>query len=282
MSALIQQTEEWLQVRKDKIGSSDAPVIMEVSPWKTPYQLWEEKLLPKKQSKNRAMERGLVLEEKARERFSDMTGLLVGPDVIFHPKRSWMMASLDAIDVERKHIAEIKCPGSEDHELAKKGEVPVKYFPQIQHQLEVCELEMAHYFSFDGENGVLVKVYRDDKYIRKLVEKEEEFLECVYDLIAPKLTERDYVNKEDDIWNMAASEWLSISQELSSLEKREKELRDLLISMCQKQNSKGGGIKVSRFMRKGAVDYAKIPELQHVNLEQYRKAPVECWKILGE
>jgi predicted phage-related endonuclease len=39
-----QQTPEWLEFRKNKIGASDAPIIMETSPWKTPYQLWLEKL----------------------------------------------------------------------------------------------------------------------------------------------------------------------------------------------------------------------------------------------
>ena len=38
-----QKSEEWLDWRKKGIGSSDAPIIMGVSPWKTPFELWEEK-----------------------------------------------------------------------------------------------------------------------------------------------------------------------------------------------------------------------------------------------
>ena len=40
----IQGTSEWLENRKNHIGASDAPVVMGVSPWDTPYKLWENKL----------------------------------------------------------------------------------------------------------------------------------------------------------------------------------------------------------------------------------------------
>ncbi len=42
-SQLIQNTPEWHAFRRKRIGASDAPVIMGISPWKTPYQLWIEK-----------------------------------------------------------------------------------------------------------------------------------------------------------------------------------------------------------------------------------------------
>lgn len=40
---LLQNTQEWEKFRLQKIGASDAPIIMGVSPWKTPFQLWLEK-----------------------------------------------------------------------------------------------------------------------------------------------------------------------------------------------------------------------------------------------
>ncbi len=57
MSALIQHSNEWLELRKNKIGASDAPIIMKVSPWKTPYRLWEEKLGLTECVSNQAMKR---------------------------------------------------------------------------------------------------------------------------------------------------------------------------------------------------------------------------------
>lgn len=279
MSALIQQTEEWLEFRRGKIGSSDSPVIMGVSPWSTPYQLWLEKLTLKERRKTKRMQDGLEMEEKARACFEKMTGLFVLPDVALHPNIEWMIASLDGIDIERKHIVEIKCPGQEDHSCALQGKVPDKYYPQLQHQLEVCQLEMMNYFSFDGEHGKIIEVFRDDKYIKKMIAIEKEFWNCLMDFIPPKMTDRDYVEKNDNIWKSAAEEWKAIQKQIKDLEPRENELRKLLVSMSENQNSIGSGVKVQKILRKGSIDYANIIELKLIDVEPYRKEPVEYWKI---
>lgn len=36
--------EQWLQVRKTGIGGSDAAVILGISPFKSPLELWNEKV----------------------------------------------------------------------------------------------------------------------------------------------------------------------------------------------------------------------------------------------
>src|SRR5689334_6309347 len=142
MSALLQNTSEWLEMRRNKIGASDAPVIMGVSPWKTPFQLWEEKLgIGKEKETTASMRRGIDMEEEARQKFEELTGHIVFPKVMFHPDYEYLMASLDGIDMDHKVAVEIKCPGREDHECAMDGVVPEKYKPQLQHQLEVTGLD---------------------------------------------------------------------------------------------------------------------------------------------
>lgn len=281
MSAVMQNTPEWEELRKDKVGASDAPIIMEVSPWKTPYQLWQEKLSLTTNKKNFAMARGHSMEPEALRALEEQTGLLFRPVVKIHAELTWMMASLDAMDIEGKTIAEIKCPGQVDHQQAVSGSVPEKYFPQLQHQMEVAQVESAYYFSFDGTNGVLLKVYRDDKYIKNLISKEREFWECVQDLVAPKLSSRDYVQKTDEQWLDIASKWRQLNQQIELMEEEEKRLREQLVSLSENQNSAGGGIKLSKQIRKGNVDYSKIDVLKEVNLDQYRRAPVEYWKIIN-
>ncbi len=281
MSALIQQSDEWLAMRRTMIGASDAPVIMGVSPWSTKHKLWQEKLQliePRKATK--AMRDGINGEDEARVSFINETGIIMAPDVIFHKGNHFMMASLDGISPDGKSIVEIKRPGQADHEVAKSGQVPEKYFPQLQHQLEVCELEMTYYYSYRNAKDVkLLKVYRDDKYIKRMKDEEEEFWNCMNEFIAPKLTERDYEEKDDDIWNASATQWMEVTCEIQVLEKREKELRELLISQSQNKNSKGGGVRVSKIVRKGSIEYSTIPELALVNLENYRKSPIETWRI---
>lgn len=278
---MLQQTPEWLEMRKTKVGASDAPVIMQVSPWTTPYQLWQQKLGLAENKSNFAMQRGLEMESKARDAFEQMTGIMIQPKVKMHKDLDWMMASLDGIDIEEKHVVEIKCPGSEDHAIAQSGNIPDKYFPQVQHQMEVCGLEEAYYFSFTADSHVLVKSYRDDKYIKKMLSKEKEFFECMQELTAPDLCERDYVNKTNDRWIQKAEQLLKIREQQKSLEVQEKEIQEDLILMAGNQNAMGGGIKLSKCLRKGAVQYGKIPELKQIDLEKYRKEPIEYWKIIS-
>lgn len=288
MSALVQQSSAWLEMRKNKIGASDAPVIMQVSPWATPYQLWETKLgIRPEKPKTKRMEDGLNKEEKARKKFEELTDIIVLPQVVFHPDYKWMMASLDGMDLEQKYIVELKCPGIEDHTIAKNGEIPEKYYPQLQHQLEVCGLDMAYYLSYyeriEGDEIIvdtaLLECRRNTKYIKKMIDQEEDFYKCMQDFVAPKLSARDYEYKEDEVWSACAIEYLILDKEIMEREKRQKELKDMLVSMSRGQNSIGGGVRVCKMVRKGIIDYSKIPELKEVDLESYRKEPIECWKI---
>lgn len=275
-----QDTSEWLEMRKNKIGASDAPVIMEVSPYTTPFKLWEQKLgLSPPTFQNPSMKRGHDLEEEARLELEKMTGLCFLPYVKFHSSIPWMMASLDGMDLENKYIAEIKCPNKVDHELALSGQVPEKYIPQLQHQLEVCELDMVYYFSFDGSKGALVKIFRDEIYIKKMLKKEEEFWECIQSWVAPEMTDKDYELKTDGEWATSAYQWKMLHQQLKEIEKKEEEARKNLIDLSRNRNSMGAGIKLTKSMRKGSIDYTSIPQLKEVELEKYRRNPVECYKI---
>ena len=190
------------------------------------------------------------------------------------------MASFDGMDIERKNIVEIKCPlNRDDHLMASQGIIPKKYYPQLQHQLEVCHLDMAYYFSFDGNQGVVVKVYRDDKYIQGMMKKEKEFWDLMQESISSNFIKEDYQHKNDDLWKKTASEWISVNSEIKHLESKREELKESLILQSMERNSKGGGVKVSKIIKKGSTAYGKIPELIGVDLELYRNPSIEYWKI---
>ncbi len=278
MIALSQNSPEWLEFRKTKIGASDAPIIMEVSPWKTPYQLWEEKIGLKENVVNYAM-RGTLMEDEARQSFEQQIGMSMFPMVKVHPEKDWAIASLDGIDIEEKLIVEIKCPGKEDHMTAMKGEVPEKYYPQLQHQLFVTGLDMVYYFSYTPTSSKILEVKREDYYIREMVAKSKKFHDCVMNFTPPELTERDYVERSDKEWEALSSSYLNVQEKIKALEEEEKSIRENLISIASSSNSIGYGIKLSKIIRKGSVDYQSIPELKDVNLEKYRKTPIQSWRI---
>ena len=56
-------------------------------------------------------------------------------------------------------------------------------------------------------------------------------------------------------------------------------MRKELVRLSLGQNSRGGGVKLTKYYRKGAVEFSKIPELEKVDLEKYRKPMVESYRI---
>lgn len=274
-------TPEWLRMRRNYIGASDAAAIMGVSPWKTCYQLWEDKLgLAPDQPDNFAMRRGRELEPLAREAYTAYTGNIVEPKQVFHKDISYMMANMDGITEDHTKAVEIKCPGETDHKLAKDGIVPEKYRPQLQHQLAVIGINELHYFSYLDGDIALVEVGRDEGFIKRLLMEEKKFWSCVQNLTPPTLTDRDYTERNDSAWANAASEWALVHKQLEQLKDKEKQYRDMLIQLSEDKNSVGHGVKLQRIVRKGAVDYKAVPELQDIDLEKYRKEPVESWRIV--
>lgn len=275
-----QNTNEWLELRKTKIGASDAPIILGVSPWKTPLQLWEEKLgLRESEPMNEHMRRGHELEPVARAAYNDATGNLCEPEVVFHPEYEWMMASLDGISPGRDIIVEIKCPGEADHITASEGKVPSKYYPQLQHQMACANVVKAHYFSYRDGNFHLVEVARDEEFINDLLVKEREFFKCMQDFKAPEMHAKDYVERLDEEWHQACETWRERDAQLKEAKLLEAEAKARLIHLSNGISTVGYGVKATKFARKGAVDYGKIPEIEGVDLEQYRKKPTVMWRV---
>lgn len=275
---ILQESEEWHHLRKNKIGASMAPIIMGVSPWKTPTDLWSEMIgLKQKDEITPYQQRGLNLEDAARRYFYIMTGYEVFPQVFICKTNSWMMASLDGITHFNDVALEIKCPGRNDHLTALSGEIPKKYYPQIQHQLAVTGLDMIYYLSYDGEAGVILTVQRDQEYIDYLIEKEKEFYECIQNFIPPNIDEK----VECPEWKEAASKLVSIQKTLKELQIFESSLKDTLIKLAREESCEGHGVKLTKYVRKGSIDYDRmlLDMGIEVDLEKYRKEEVESWKI---
>lgn len=184
---LVQGSDCWIQYRKNFVCASESATILKISPFQTALELWEEKLgIRKPKPINSAMQRGMILEPKARHLFEEKTGMLMVSDVKIHNIETWLLASLDGISICGKEILEIKCTSKKNHEMAKTGKIPEHYYPQIQHQIFVCGVDRCHYCSFDGTDIVVVVVYRDNNYIASMIEKERKFYECLITLTEPK------------------------------------------------------------------------------------------------
>ncbi|MBI4242475.1 MAG: YqaJ viral recombinase family protein [Planctomycetes bacterium] len=173
---VIQNTESWLKWRCGGIGASDAPIIMGVSPWTTAAELIRIKagILPGR-APNTAMLRGKRMEAEARKSYQKRAGVDVEPVCLESNPDRWMKASLDGINFSHGRVVEIKCPGAVDHSAAVAGNVPEKYYPQLQHILAVTGYSHIDYWSYRFDSGVLIKVERDESYISRLRRFEGEF-----------------------------------------------------------------------------------------------------------
>lgn len=278
MIDLEQGSQEWLNYRKTKITATDAPIIIGANHYKTKIQLYHEKksIDVKPLYINERMQRGRDLEPVARALFNLKHGVDVSPRVAV---KDWAMASLDGINQLGTCIVEIKCPGEKDHSLALQGKIPDMYFPQLQHQMYVCDAEEMFYFSFDGVDGVTIKVKRDEKFLEKLVAEEKKFYDCLINNIVPEPSENDYIERNDTLWTDCAMRWKSVTEAIKQLEKEEEELRKQLVFLSGESNTKGGGISLCQVQRKGNVDYTKIPELKGIDLDKYRKESITSWRL---
>jgi len=280
---LEQNKSDWLEFRKTRIGASDAPIIMGDSPWTTPLQLWSRKLgIEPEQEENGAMRRGKELEPIALRKFNKEYGFDCKPAVVVSSKIDYMSASLDGLyqisDLDDV-IVELKCPGKEDHAIAViLGQVPKKYYAQLQHIIYTCDVYFIFYCSYYDDELITIKVDRDDKYIEELIKKEKEFYECLKTFSPPQMTDRDYQQGTKE-WTKLAKDLLTVKEIIKEMENQEKEMTASLISMSGNQNTTADGVKFTRSFRKGNVDYSAIQELKDVDLEKYRKESSITWRL---
>lgn len=276
-----QGSSEWLNWRKTVITATDCASIMGSAFSKTEYKCWQLKLgIIEDDPVNEAMERGMRLEPVARDKFIQDTGIEMIPVVVESSDYEFLGASLDGISSDHKFILEIKCGGKKLHEMAESGEMPLYYRHQIQHQLLVTGADRAYYYSFDGENGIILEVFADMEFQDEYIKKARAFWRKVAYREAPQMEKKDYREMaENYYYNICEKNYISLDNKIKELEKEKEELKKNLIQYSGGENTCGEFIKVTKMIRPGNICYEDIPQLKEVNLEQYRKSPTICWRI---
>ena len=76
-----------------------------------------------------------------------------------------------------------------------------------------------------------------------------------------------------------AKEAYEAQQQRKKYERIEKEALDKLKMLSEGKTTEYGEFVFSKTLRAGSINYAAIPELLNVRLEEYRKADVESWSL---
>lgn len=275
-----QRSPEWHALRANSIGGSDAPIIAGISPYRTALQLWQEKLgLIPPQQINYAMQRGIEKEDYIRNQFIIKTGFSVFPCVVQHESIPYMIASLDGLSEDEMICCELKFNGAKNHFAAKADQIATDHYCQMQHQMFVTGLKDMFYLSYDGKESCVKQVFRDEKYIKKLIKMEKAFYECLQTIQPPKTTDIESTEILSETWLSTAKHYLSHKKSREFHEEMEQKYKEKLIELSNGVDSHGAGIKITSSMRKGSIDYKNIPELKDINIEKYRGKPVVIWKI---
>lgn len=184
--------EDWLDVRKQGIGSSDAAAAVGLNPYKSQLELWMEKTgrdgnLPKvdPQDEESPMYWGNILEPIVAAHYTKRTGnrvrrinaVLQHPD----PDKAWMLANIDreVLGVSTVQILECKTAGINGSRLWKDG-VPEYVQLQVQHQLAVTGKAAADVaVLLGGQHLEIHRIARDDALIARLVALERQFWQYV-------------------------------------------------------------------------------------------------------
>jgi putative phage-type endonuclease len=278
---LEQGTDAWKSFRKGKVGASLASTIMGENPWQTPLQLWEEITFDKDRRETPQMKRGRNLESKARDWVNAQWQVDYQPKVIQSVKYPERIASLDGFYEKdgKFHLLEIKCPGGKDHLSALTGTIPAHHMAQLQHQMDVANVDFMYYCSFDGVEAILLGIERDKEYCKVLLREELMFLKRLRDFIPPEPCDRDWTKISDPEAILKAERLMELDSLAFDIEKEREQLRTELKEKMRDPRNMVGNLKIRKITRKGAVDYSKVEELIGVDLEQYRKSPISFWQF---
>lgn len=189
--------QQWLDLRKQGIGSSDAATACGLNPYMSMLELWMIKTgriqpsIEDESAGHAPLYWGKRLEPLVAEYYSMHTNYKVRRvnAVLQHPDpdKYFMLANLDYAvvgdaDVE---ILECKTAGEYGTKLWRDG-VPLYVLCQVQHQLAVTGKQAAHIcVLLCGHETRIFKVTRSESVIEHLVNAERYFWNCVEKDIPP-------------------------------------------------------------------------------------------------
>lgn len=250
--------EEWLDVRKRGIGSSDAAAAVGLNPYKSQLELWMEKTgrdgaLPKidPQDEESPAYWGNILEPIVASHYSKRTGKRVRRinAVLQHPDPglSWMLANIDreVIGADDVQLLECKTCGINGARLWKEG-VPEYVQLQVMHQLAVTGKQTADVaVLLGGQHLEIHRIERDELMINRLIELERRFWQYVLTDTPPPADGSDSADQalrclypEDNgkvvdfshnpALSVAYVELKAVRQNIAQQEKREAQLKQTL------------------------------------------------------
>ena len=156
------------------IGGSDMPIIMGLSSYKTPYQLYLEKIGKSESNDTTELQHwGKIIEPAIINEFSRRNDLRVeSRATIHHKEHDFLRANLDGFIPEENAVLEVKCSsffmkdtwGDEgsDH-------IPMTYLVQVAFYCALADADCAHIAVLIGGNEYRQYKYNRDMQIEQVI-----------------------------------------------------------------------------------------------------------------
>ncbi|EIB1636151.1 YqaJ viral recombinase family protein [Salmonella enterica] len=183
--------------RTKYLGGSDVAGILGISPWRTPLEVYLDKVQPRIKpvapSKQKVFTRGQRMEPYVIDLLSEETGLEIihRGNRYIHRDYGFIAAEIDAEAASGENI-EIKTVSP--FKVKEWGEVqtdaiPVHYTAQAMHGLMVTGKQVCVFgVLIGGDDFRIYRVERDEETIQAILEKEIAFWDRVINLNPPEAT----------------------------------------------------------------------------------------------
>jgi putative phage-type endonuclease len=187
------ERDKWLEWRRQGIGGSDVAAILGLSPWAGPWSVWADKLgLIPSEPENERMRWGHLLEPVIAAEVARRTGLEVAGEQMWvtHKEAPHRRSTIDGLLLEPGYeslddaeaVLEIKTTTMQRWD---NDEVPLHYWVQVQHQLEVTGFQRAVVACLHaGSTLRLYDVEASPEDQARIRDKVDEFWQCY---VVPKV-----------------------------------------------------------------------------------------------
>ena len=170
---------EWLKLRKQGIGGSDAGAICGLNPYSSPMKVfWDKTTDEVEEQDNEAVRIGHDLEQYVAERFMEATGLKVRRSNYMYRSKAhpYMIADVDRLVIGEDAGLECKTASAYTADKWVDGNIPLHYAMQCYHYMAVTGKRTWYIAAVIlGREFVYHKLTWDDALIQRLIEVEGEF-----------------------------------------------------------------------------------------------------------
>ena len=256
--------EEWLKLRSQYIGGSDAAAVVGLNAFSSPYSLWAEKTgRTPGFAGNLATEVGAYLEEFVAQKFAQETGKKVRKcnQSFLNSEYPFAIANIDREIIGEDAGLEIKTTDSLNLKKFKGGEFPANYYVQAVHYLAVTGKQRWYLAVLIGNKEFKwFTIERDEAEIAALMTAEADLWELVKTDTPPaadgtaattEAIKTIYAESDDSVCDLTAfsanlRQYIALKQQIKELESlMEEAANSIKAFMGESGGGECDGFKVS-------------------------------------